>query len=83
MVRIVKLYKYLTKSKSKDPMEDEEQTEEQTAAGHGSETNPIRLGKTLSDIITRRCIIGVLLMLILLPLLQVVPHDNSKYYGLQ
>jgi hypothetical protein len=59
---------------------EEEETPEQTMAS--KETNPVRLGLTLSDLITRRVIIGVLLMLIMLPLFQVMPNDNSKYYGL-
>ena len=41
------------------------------------------LGKKLSDITTRRVIIGVLALLLLLPLLQVETVDNAKYYGLQ
>jgi hypothetical protein len=46
---------------------EEEETPEQTMAS--KETNPVRLGLTLSDLITRRVIMGVLLMLIMLPLL--------------
>lgn len=45
--------------------------------------DPSSLGKKLSDITTRRVIIGVLLMLLFLPLLQFRDVDNAKYYGLQ
>ena len=47
------------------------------------EMDPDRLGKRLSDTITRRVIIVVLLMIIFLPIMQVSEDDNSPYYGLQ
>jgi len=73
LVRIVKLYKYFTKKKAED---------------HNNQTvsnamDAEVLGKKLSDITTRRVIIGVLALLLLLPLLQVKTVDNAKYYGLQ
>ena len=46
------------------------------------EMDPTRLGKRLSDLTTKRVIIGVLLLLLLLPILQVVPVDHAPYYGL-
>ena len=47
------------------------------------EMEPSRLGKALSDTITRRVIIGVLLMLMVLPILTYSPTDYSSEYGLQ
>ena len=73
LVRIVKLYKYFNKSN-----EEETQTEE-----NSGDMNPQSLGKRLSDITTRRVIIGVLLMLVLIPLLDAPETDNATYYGLQ
>ena len=73
LVRIVKLYKYFTKKKIDDP-----------ANFNSSNTMDAEvLGKKLSDITTRRVIIGVLSLLLLLPLLQYQTVDNAKYYGLQ
>lgn len=39
--------------------------------------DPRSLGKKLSDVTTRRVIIGVLLMLLLLPLMLFDTYDNS------
>lgn len=47
------------------------------------ETDPSKLGKALSDTITRRVIIGVLLMLMILPLLSYSQTDFSSEYGLR
>jgi hypothetical protein len=47
------------------------------------ETDPSKLGKALSDTITRRVIIGVLLMLMVLPLLSYSEIDISAEYGLR
>jgi hypothetical protein len=73
LVRIVKLYKYFTKKKAEDP----------NTQSVSSSMDAEVLGKKLSDITTRRVIIGVLALLLLLPLLQVKTVDNAKYYGLQ
>lgn len=73
LVRIVKLYKYFTKKKIED------HSNQTVSNSMDAEV----LGKKLSDITTRRVIIGVLALLLLLPLLQVKTVDNSKYYGLQ
>ena len=73
LVRIVKLYKYFTKKKSEDS----------NSQSVSSSMDAEVLGKKLSDITTRRVIIGVLALLLLLPLLQVKTVDNAKYYGLQ
>jgi hypothetical protein len=47
------------------------------------ETDPSKLGKALSDTTTRRVIIGVLLMLMVLPLLTYGEIDYSSEYGLR
>jgi hypothetical protein len=47
------------------------------------ETDPSKLGKVLSDMTTRRVIIGVLLMLMVLPLLTYSETDFSANYGLR
>lgn len=44
---------------------------------------PSRLGKALSDTITRRVIIGILLMLMVLPILTYSGVDYSVEYGLR
>lgn len=44
---------------------------------------PSRLGKALSDTTTRRVIIGVLLMLMVLPALTYSGTDYSSEYGLR
>jgi hypothetical protein len=47
------------------------------------ETDPSKLGKALSDTTTRRVIIGVLLMLMVLPLLTYSDIDYSSEYGIR
>lgn len=47
------------------------------------ETDPSKLGKALSDTTTRRVIIGVLLMLMVLPLLTYSEIDFSSEYALR
>ena len=87
LVRIVKLYKYFTKSNT----EEEEQrlreaqrlAQNARQAAMNREMDPTRLGKRLSDTTTKRVIIGVLLLLLVLPIMQVQNVDSSKYYGLQ
>lgn len=74
LVRIVKLYKYFTKKRIEDPS---------VKAISNTNMDAEILGKKLSDITTRRVIIGVLALLLLLPLLQVKTVDNAQYYGLQ
>jgi len=44
---------------------------------------PNRLGKALSDTLTRRVIIGVLIMLMVLPVLSYSREDFSSEYGLR
>ena len=87
LVRIVKLYKYFTKRESEEQEQrlKEVQRQAKTArqAAMNREMDPDRLGKKLSDIITRRVIIVVLLMIIFVPIMQVSEDDNSPYYGLE
>jgi hypothetical protein len=47
------------------------------------ETDPSKFGKALSDTTTRRVIIGVLLMLMVLPLLTYSEIDFSSEYALR
>lgn len=47
------------------------------------ETDPSKLGKALSDTTTRRVIIGVLLMLMVLPLLTYSDIDYSSEYAIR
>jgi|Transcript_30367 hypothetical protein len=76
LVRIVKLYKYFSKEKQDGAIIEEEEEDQET------KMDPRSLGKKLSDVTTRRVIIGVLLMLLLLPLMLFDTFDNSQYYGL-
>mmetsp|Transcript_18182 Transcript_18182/g.32588 ORF Transcript_18182/g.32588 Transcript_18182/m.32588 type:complete len:831 (-) Transcript_18182:1201-3693(-) len=87
LVRIVKLYKYFTKSSTEEEeqrlREAQKQAQNVRQAAMNKEMDPTLLGKRLSDLTTKRVIIGVLLMIIILPILQVMPSDNTMYYGLQ
>jgi hypothetical protein len=47
------------------------------------EADPSKLGKALSDMTTRRVIIGVLLMLMVLPLLTYSEMDYSTEYAMR
>ena len=47
------------------------------------EADPSKLGKALSDTTTRRVIIGVLLMLMILPLLTYSQTDYSSEYAMR
>jgi hypothetical protein len=47
------------------------------------EADPSKLGKALSDTTTRRVIIGVLLMLMILPLLTFSETDYSSEYSIR
>jgi uncharacterized membrane protein len=77
LIRIIKLYKYLVNSKKdKDPSGKKKKVTIDTVSDDSienslfkEETDPSKLGKALSDTTTRRVIIGVLLMLMVLPLL--------------
>eukprot|EP00826_Nyctotherus_ovalis_P041380 TRINITY_DN4155_c0_g1_i4.p1 TRINITY_DN4155_c0_g1~~TRINITY_DN4155_c0_g1_i4.p1 ORF type:complete len:856 (-),score=247.58 TRINITY_DN4155_c0_g1_i4:57-2624(-) len=74
--RIVKLYKYCLNATVGDGEEEQEEQEGEAAkekqiqqAAMKKELNPNELGKTFSDTITRRILIGVVLMYIAYPFL--------------
>jgi hypothetical protein len=78
--------------RGKDPDENEEEEkkkemegldEEESQSKFKQETDPSKLGKNLSDKITRIVIIGILLMLMVLPLLSPTSIDYSHLYGLR
>ena len=87
MIRIIKLYKYvvvsLGKKEDQEPDIDEDDEGEANRSLFVRETDPSKLGKSLSDKTTRVVIIGVLLMLMVLPLLSPSEIDFSKAYGLR
>ncbi|CDW71083.1 adenylyl cyclase [Stylonychia lemnae] len=93
LIRIIKLYKYIVQSKKdeegsqpkkkKVTYETTTNEEENEQSLFKKETDPSKLGKALSDTITRRVIIGVLLMLMVLPLLSYSENDFSSEYGLR
>jgi len=84
-VRIIKLYKYIKQSMSKEQEEEESDDEDEVEENEKErleslfkrETDPSKLGKALSDRNTREVIIGVLLMLMILPLLTQSETDFS------
>ena len=82
MIRIIKLYKYVSKSSEfKDT--SVESSEDQEQSDFKKETDPSKLCRILSDLTTRKIIIiGVLLML-MLPLLTYSQLDYSGDYGLR
>jgi len=92
LIRIIKLYKYVVQS-NKDPSEAqskkkkkkvvEMETEENEQSLFKKETDPSKLGKALSDTTTRRVIIGVLLMLMVLPLLSYSEINYCSDYGIR
>lgn len=87
LIRVIKLYKYAVKSNTEEEEAKlrEQQKLSQTAqqAALKREMDPSRLGKVLSDTITRRVIIGILLMLMVLPNLTYAGIDYTNYYGLE
>jgi hypothetical protein len=87
LIRIIKLYKYVAKS-SNDAEElrlREQQKLSQNAqqAALKRELEPNRLGKALSDILFRRLIISILIMLMVLPAITYHGCDFSAQYGLK
>jgi hypothetical protein len=81
LVRIIKLYKYIDKSGSDA---EEARLREATKLAQSAneamlkrELEPSRLGKALSDVLTRRLIIGVLVMLMVLPAITYSSSDIS------
>ena len=93
LIRIIKLYKYIVQSKKEGQEQQPKKKkvtyetttleEENEQSLFKKETDPSKLGKALSDTITRRVIIGVLLMLMVLPLLSYSASDFSSEYGLR
>ena len=82
MIRIIKLYKYAYKTSDSDDNSNKVKDEEESQ--FKKETDTSKLGRILSDVITRRVIIiGVLLMLMVLPLLTYTQTDYSGSYGLR
>ena len=69
--------------KKKVTYENTTNEEENEQSLFKKETDPSKLGKALSDTITRRVIIGVLLMLMVLPLLSYSENDFSSEYGIR
>lgn len=79
LIRIIKLYKYLVKSNTEaEEARLREQAKQSTnlqQAGLKRELEPSRLGQALSDTLTRRLIIGVLLLLMVLPAITFMSFD--------
>lgn len=86
LIRIIKLYKYAVKTNTE--AEEAKLKEQQKLSANASqaqlkrELEPSRLGNALSDTTTRRVIIGVLGMLMILPLLTYTKDDYSSEYGI-
>lgn len=98
LIRIIKLYKYIVASKTKDENEDknskkkkkkkvvvkvEKKDDEVEESEFKKETDPSKLGKELVDSISRRTIVGVLLMLMILPFFTRSESDFSGEYALR
>ena len=73
LIRIIKLYNYAVKSNSEAEeaklREQQKMSTNIQQAALNKELEPSRLGKHLSDTLTRRLIIGILVLLMVLPLL--------------
>ena len=87
MIRIIKLYKYVSKTSEfkEPPKSDKENEEEEKKPSQGnSDNNPsIKLCRTLSDMATRKVIIIGCLLMFVLPLLTYSQDDYSGDYGLR
>jgi len=87
LIRIIKLYKYIVKGNSE--VEEARLREQQKLSQNAQqaalkrELEPSRLGKALSDTLTQRLIIGVLLLLMVLPAITYNNSDLSHNYGLR
>lgn len=87
LIRIIKLYKYAIKSSN--DAEEARMREQQKSSSNAlqaklkRELEPSRLGKALSDTLTRRLIIGVLLLLMVLPAISYSQTDKTFDYGLR
>ena len=87
LIRIIKLYKYVVKSGSDkaDAALREQQKQSQNAqqAALNRELEPSRLGRSLSEALTRRLIILVLVLLMVLPAIAYSAFDVSHQYGMR
>ncbi len=87
LIRIIKLYKYVVKSGSE--MEEmrlrdqQKQSSNAQQAALNRELEPSRLGRSLSEALTRRLIILVLVLLMALPAITYSSFDVSHMYGLR
>ena len=87
LIRIIKLYKYAVKTNTE--AEEAKLKEQKKLSANTQQANlkrelePSRLGNALSDTITRRVIIGVLGMLMILPLITYTTDDFTSEYGLR
>lgn len=83
LVRLVKLYKYWGSAqktaRDRSGNEDDENADDDDE-GIGSLPPESRVGAAMSDITTRRVIVGVLGMLVTLPLLQLDTPDESGFF---
>ncbi|PFH34891.1 adenylate and guanylate cyclase catalytic domain-containing protein [Besnoitia besnoiti] len=87
LIRLMKLYK-MTTARSETDQEDRLKEEARTALNAKQaalkRVEASRLGKQLSDMITRIVILGILLVLIFLPLIKTsIVIDNSRWLGLR
>jgi hypothetical protein len=73
LVRVVKLYKYCCSKSTKDEEEDEDDDFSPDLSGSG-------IGNKMSEFIMHRMIVGVLMMLVLFPVLEVVEQDGTFSY---
>ena len=87
LIRIIKLYKYVVKSGS--DMEEARMREQQKAsasamqAALNRELEPSRLGRSLSEALTRRLIILVLVLLMALPAISFANFDIAHQVGIK
>ena len=87
LIRIIKLYKYVVKSGSE--LEEARMREQQKAsasamqAALNKELEPSRLGRSLSEALTRRLIILVLVLLMALPAITYNAYDISHQLGIK
>lgn len=87
LIRIIKLYKYIAKSGSEleEARMREQQKSSATAqqAALNKELEPSRLGRSLSEALTRRLIILVLVLLMALPTITHSSSDTSHIWGMR
>ena len=87
LIRIIKLYKYVVKSGSE--LEEARMREQQKHSSNAQqaalnkELEPSRLGRSLSDALTRRLIILVLVLLMALPTITFSTIDVSHAWGMR